>query len=850
MEKSDKTTERIKRFYTLKGSRISDVYETNKMRVHNQGFYLSVYSPQTIVKAGTLTLSAVISPQGAITGMIDAGALIFLNDNPLQLASIPFVRINGNEPVMLTSQSPSLFGNPDDFPLPEKNYYRTMAMKDIEVSIAIPLAQLHYNFPKTDITRRFVSPLLSKTDQFLPASVEEYVIRNRSKSVQQITLVVPMPSLVNLSRKISRPAEQDYTFLGAAAISGNKHGEFSYKGITGVRMESTRSRDRMIIAVPRRSDLSIAVQEAFKLRNFKQDLTLNEDGSFHHPNTIIDGNDYGAAVGITVIVPAGKSVSVPVVKIFDFPEQQYVDKVSIARRYTVDYPNESTSDRDMAATALRNYPGWLERTITLQEKILDSLLLSPAYRRDKNGALRVARLLFNETSYLLSNTSVLDVHGRGRFLECFDYPFNNSADVDFYSKLLLTVFPQMELELCKKFIDSINMKDDEFRFYHTHFYDPLMQQSYLDELKKSGRRKGGDIHVYAAKKAEGALFHDLGSLNFGNAFRDVSDYIWYNTAYWIDLYPKLALRVLRDAKYSGDVGLVVDNWATIKKGFNYFVGLDYDNVGIPEGRPGEVRNTYDNIPFAGVDAYDANLFIACLYAMIRMAEMTGDGAEIPRFKSMLEKAHETYEKLWLEVKRPKGGTMSYYITCTGVDGKGRCTDVFTDQLVGLWQWIAMGEKPFLPEDRVVKLLKTIFINNKTPMGWATARKLNGAEVDSDQGKDVWIASNYVLAQMLDYYGLTKESKEVYRLMDKIIFDHGNSLNTAESVRPKYEKEPGEKKPGPHYIVASYPRPGAIYDTLYLNAIKKEWEKNPDTAYISTEKLQKIRSGIFGTDAKL
>jgi uncharacterized protein (DUF608 family) len=845
MNKFDQISESIQRFYTLKGSRITEVYDTNKMRVHNQGHYLSVASPQSIAKEGTLTLSVIISPQGTITGMIDAGALIFFNDNPLQMASIPFVRINDDEPFMLTSQSPSSFNNPDDFPLPEKNYYRPITMKDIRISIATPLAEFHYRLPKTEITRRIVSSLLSKNDQFLPASVEEYVISNKAKSSQKVTLVVPMPSLVNLSRKISRPADQDYTFLGAAAIAGYKHNGFSHKGITGVRMASTLSDERMAIAVPSRSDLTVGIQEAFKLRNYRQDLALNEDGSFHHPNNIVDGNDYGAAVGITVTIPAGKSVTVPIGKVFDFPQQRYFDNVSIARRYLTDFPIESKRDMEMAAVALKNYSGWLERTVAIQERVLGSLLLSPSFRKDTSGAFRVARLLFNELSYLLSNASVVDKKGRGRFLECFDYPFNNSADVDFYSKLLLTVFPQMELELCQKFIDSINLKDEEFRFYHFHFGDPLLQKSYLAELKKSNHKKGSDIHVYAAKKAEGALFHDLGSLNFGNAFRDVSDYIWYNTAYWIDLFPKLALRVLRDAKFTGKTDFVADNWATMKKGFSYLISLDYDGDGIPEGRPGEVRNTYDNIPFAGVDVYDANLFIACLNAMIRMAQIKGDNAEIPRFGLMLIKAHETYEKLWLETKRPNGKKMSYYITCTGVAGKGRCTDVFTDQIVGLWQWIAMGEKPFLPKDRVVKLLKTIFVNNKTPMGWATARKLNGGEVDSDQGKDVWIASNYVLAQMLDYYGMTKESKEVYGLMDSIIFEHGNSLNTAESVRPKYEKQPGEKKAGPHYIVASYPRPGAIYDMLFLNAIKKEWQKNPGVEFISSEKLQKIRSEIFG-----
>jgi uncharacterized protein (DUF608 family) len=354
--------------------------------------------------------------------------------------------------------------------------------------------------------------------------------------------------------------------------------------------------------------------------------------------------------------------------------------------------------------------------------------------------------------------------------------------------------------------------------------------------------------VYAAKKADGAVYHDLGSLTFGNPLRDVSDYTWYNTSYWIDLFPKLALRVLRDAKYTGKPEFVTGNWATLKKGFNYLISLDYDKDGIPEGRAGEVRNTYDNIPFAGVDVYDANLFVACVKAMIRMAEITGDTGEYVRLETMLSVAEETYDRLWLETTGPDGREMAYYITCTGdADGNDRCTDVFTDQLVGLWQWIAMGEKPFLSQERVVKLLKTIYTNNRTSMGWATARKQDGSPVDSDQGKDVWIASNYVLAQMLDYYGLVPESKEVYNMMDRIIFEHGNSLNTAESVRPEFEKQEGEKKAAPHYIVASYPRPGAIYDTLFLNAIKQEWENTPDVEYIPSDRLQVIAKGIFNSN---
>jgi uncharacterized protein (DUF608 family) len=844
--KENEISEKIRRFFTLEGLRIKDVYEDNKMGVHNQGHYLSVASPQAIAKEGTLTLSLIISPHGSITGIIDAGALIFLNDNPFQMSSIPFVRINDAEPVMLTSYSTAQFKNSDDFPLPQNYYYKTAGLRNISVSLATPLAQMCYQVGKTEITRRIVPPLFSNNDQFTPACIEEYVLTNKGKKNQQITIVIPLPSLVNLTKKNSRPCEQDYSFLGYAATQDQIHKKFLYQGITGVEMGSTKCPDRMIIAVPVTDGVKIDLQEAFKLRTFKQDLVLNPDGTFHHPNTIETGNDYGAAVAITVSVKPGEVVSIPVVKVMNFPIQHYVDKASITRRYVSDYPNDNTRTNDMAVNALKNYPEWLERTLTVQENIYSSLSNLTIFKEDNDGALRAARLLLNELSYLLSNASVLDQNEQARFLECFDYPFNNSADVDFYSKLLLSAFPKLEIDLCQKFVDSINQKDDELRFYNNYVNDPVRQRNYFDKMEKKGDQPGSDIHIYASKKADGSVFHDLGSLTCGDPLRNKSEYTWYNTSYWVDLFPKLALRVLRDAKYTGRNDLVIDNWSTLKKGFNYLMSLDYDNDGIPEGRPGEVRNTYDNIPFAGVDAYDANLFVTSVKAMIRMAELAGDHSEKARFETHYEKALAVYDSLWYETVDSKGNEMAYFITCTGVDGQGRCTDVFTDQIVGLWQWIAMGEKSFLSENRIQRLLKTIFINNRTPMGWATARKQDGSPVESDQGKDVWIASNYVLAQMLSHYGMVDESKEIYKKMDEIIFEHGNSLNTAESIRPEYERQAGEHKAQPHYIVASYPRPGAIYDMLYLNAIKKEWAKTPDAEYIDSEALQLIRDTIFKT----
>jgi hypothetical protein len=105
------------------------------------------------------------------------------------------------------------------------------------------------------------------------------------------------------------------------------------------------------------------------------------------------------------------------------------------------------------------------------------------------------------------------------------------------------------------------------------------------------------------------------------------------------------------------------------------------------------------------------------------------------------------------------------------------------------------------------------------MGWAMCKTENGKPVESDQGKDVYTTSNYVFAQLLDYYGMTRESKEVYKHMDRVVFDYANTMITPDNLRAELEKEAGETAPGPHYIVAAYPRPGAVWAHLVLNHVK-------------------------------
>ena len=80
-------------------------------------------------------------------------------------------------------------------------------------------------------------------------------------------------------------------------------------------------------------------------------------------------------------------------------------------------------------------------------------------------------------------------------------------------------------------------------------------------------------------------------------------------------------------------------------------------------------------------------------------------------------------------------------------------------------------------------------------------------------------------------------------MDKVVFQHANSLITPESVRPTFEKEAGESKPGPHYIVCGYTRPGAIFSQLAMLYIKELQQKTGATV-IDSQQLKSFLTGLF------
>ena len=148
------------------------------------------------------------------------------------------------------------------------------------------------------------------------------------------------------------------------------------------------------------------------------------------------------------MVDSNTTCQVPIAIALDFPQQRFIDGKQFERKYVKSFKDKKTRAMDMAKTALSNYPKWLTKTLAIQNRIFELISKSPSYKNDKAGALRLTRLILNEFSFPLSNAAVWIEDKKGddiaRFLECFDYAYIDPSDVDWYSMVLLILFPEVE----------------------------------------------------------------------------------------------------------------------------------------------------------------------------------------------------------------------------------------------------------------------------------------------------------------------------------------------------------------------------------------------------------------------
>ena len=139
---------------------------------------------------------------------------------------------------------------------------------------------------------------------------------------------------------------------------------------------------------------------------------------------------------------------------------------------------------------------------------------------------------------------------------------------------------------------------------------------------RHGYRDRSLTHIRGPKKLKGSVSHDVGRLTAGNPLRgNVKANTIGSTPIigWISSH-KLAQRVARTPSLAMTLPSSPRIGRPCGPGFNYWVGLDRDGDGIPEGNPGEVKNTFDNIKLFGYDSYSASMALAGYKSMIRMAD--------------------------------------------------------------------------------------------------------------------------------------------------------------------------------------------------------------------------------------
>ena len=150
---------KISDVFTISGKEISTIYVDNKMSVHFQGMSKTLQFPHTIALQGAPTCSVGISPEGLYNRLNNAGRLILLNQNAIQFASAPFIRV-GEDYAMLTARNPQRVEGPDDVPAMKNYYHPCVAEKQVAISLATPLMEMTFKRGKVTIVRRLISPFL------------------------------------------------------------------------------------------------------------------------------------------------------------------------------------------------------------------------------------------------------------------------------------------------------------------------------------------------------------------------------------------------------------------------------------------------------------------------------------------------------------------------------------------------------------------------------------------------------------------------------------------------------------------------------------------------------------------
>ncbi len=498
------------------------------------------------------------------------------------------------------------------------------------------------------------------------------------------------------------------------------------------------------------------------------------------------GEALGAALAATVELGPGETRTVSFVLAWDLPIVEFGSGTRWYKRYTRFYDRSGANAWAIGAEALARAAEWSSAIDAWQAPILADPTRPDWYKT----------ALFNELYYLVDGGTVwtdggpfrigqpathldspgVSADGRkadslGHFavLECYDYPFYNTLDVNFYASwALLLLWPELDVGVVRDFAATVDLDDPE--------------------IVTVGWR-GTPAH----RKLRGAMPHDLGSPN-EDPFLRPNAYSWRDINIWKDLNSKFVLQVWRDVLLAPAPDLARETWPAVVQAMEYLAGFDRDGDGLPE-HDGQPDQTYDAWSMTGPSAYSGALWLAALRAAMRLGETVGDVASVARFGSLLDRGTAALEaRLW-------NGR------CYRFDASGAASSdsVMADQLAGQWYADATGLGDLVSPDRIRTALRTVYESNVLAFGDGDLGAVNGIRPDgsvdqsTEQSPESWTGTTYALAAFMIGRGLTDEGWRTAHGAFSVTYGRGLWFRTPEAYL-----EDGR------YRAAMYLRPLAIW----------------------------------------
>ncbi|XP_043543049.1 non-lysosomal glucosylceramidase isoform X3 [Chiloscyllium plagiosum] len=612
-----------------------------------------------------------------------------------------------------------------------------------------PRAWTVYKLPGQNVTLtcRQISPIIPHNymDTSLPVGVFIWEIENQNKEDLEVALMFTL-----------RNGTGTKDDLKGGHWNEPFHFNKEEEHISGVLLHHAAPVNNYTMAISARhkQGLVISHQTEFNPNGMGQEIwkDLLQDGKLDSlpgkGKQTDKGQVIAAAIATTCIVPARKQNVVEFCLAWDMPKIHFGSREKEhARWYTRFFGTSGDAAPALSHYSLTHYKQWEQKIDDWQHPILEngqlpdwykSALFNELYFISDGGTiwlqvtddLNITNGLTVQRDQLPPLPKVMKEYGRFAYLEGQEYRMYNTYDVHFYASFaLIMLWPKLELSLQYDIAAAV-LKEDNTQRIH------LM----------NGR--------LAKVNTSNVVPHDIGDPD-DEPWERVNAYLIHDTADWKDLNLKFILQVYRDYYLTDDVTFLKDMWSICQAVMDSELKFDTDGDGLIENS-GYADQTYDGWAVTGPSAYCGGLWLASVCIMCKMAEILKEEEEYKKYRDILEKGKEAFERILWNGK--------YY----NYDSSKKCyaNSVMSDQCAGQWFvracGLGEGEYEVFPKAHVLSALKTIFDLNVMSFANGTMGAVNGMrpngtiDTSSVQSDEVWIGVVYGLAATMIQEGLVTE----------------------------------------------------------------------------------------------